>query len=739
MSEVKNLAIEYFNDANKMYNGKLYDDALKLYKKAVDTDLTFGNAHYCVSKTLLRLRRVDEGISYFNKYQHLLPENNRFDYVKALSDILLEEKNPKESLKLIEQYEDIYIKNKPKDYLKLLIQNGKIHSIDEVLIKKFSDEKKINSLYQGLIQDETIGKTDVEKLKNGSAIPQYVKYLEQIRILLNAEISNDSYNAQITEVKNQFSLIRENPRDSFKIFSLINGNLDNIKKLLFEQVQRMNKAGYYEKASRNIEILKKCQYDNDLLQQVDIENKKLYSQYKSKKNRKILITIVAILSTLIIIIASVYFIKKKGSYKKTLQSTSLSDYDNYLNKYGDNDKIHALRENKLYEIAVNSNNSVDINRLASNYPQSSFLKKVDISIIGNTESFEVFGADSPHDKLIRNKKNTYLVPQGCKIGYKASFYKSIPIERYLTIVENISISDTMKSAKKKLFNESFHNNKNNWKTFHEEKKVWGGYDKKGMSVNDGGYHIYNEYNENVYIHDVKKIPSLNKSIDFDIEAIIQRDDLDTGTFVEFGATSRGFNFFGINRSSIIYGYNHWDREGEKWVNQSNGWENNNTVNSAPFGQNHIKIEKRSNNISFYVNDIWVGEMVLKKWYGNAVGFGINNKTKAKILEFNVLKVKSRDNTLFRENKIYFPWVEELNVRNGSKRGSEILTTVKKGEPLKYLGEKGNDFVRTSFKNIYSPDYYYKVELIDGTQGWVHGGAIKSVPTLNPISFDIYKK
>lgn len=41
--------------------------------------------------------------------------------------------------------------------------------------------------------------------------------------------------------------------------------------------------------------------------------------------------------------------------------------------------------------------------------------------------------------------------------------------------------------------------------------------------------------------------------------------------------------------------------------------------------------------------------------------------------------------------------------------------------------------------MFKPDYYYKVELIDGKIGWVHGGALCDVNTLENTSLSDFKK
>lgn len=288
--------------------------------------------------------------------------------------------------------------------------------------------------------------------------------------------------------------------------------------------------------------------------------------------------------------------------------------------------------------------------------------------------------------------------------------------------------------------DNFSSNSNGWETFREYKNVYGKAKNKGVSVNNGELQIFHEYQENKFVLSTIYLSKLTKSIDFEIEASINRNEIDNGTFLLFGATKRAFNYIGFNnRGNYLYGYNNWDNSNDNWVKLSNGWQYNQAIKRGKYDNNILKIVKKNNEITYYINEQYLGSMPLNRWYSNRIGFGINDRTKATINYLKVSQLRNYISTEFKKNNIYFCWVDELNVRANGTRTGEIVTTIKKGEPVKYLGETGKKKINATFKEIFSSDYYYKVELVDGTVGWVHGGTLRSLPTQNQINFDEYKK
>ena len=134
----------------------------------------------------------------------------------------------------------------------------------------------------------------------------------------------------------------------------------------------------------------------------------------------------------------------------------------------------------------------------------------------------------------------------------------------------------------------------------------------------------------------------------------------------------------------------------------------------------------------------MSQVPLKKWYGRRFGFGINDNTNSSIRNLEISILNRPPKTIFESDHVYFCWVQELNVRDDGSTKGEILTTISEGDPVKFLGEIGKKEVNATFREIYSPDYYYKVELLDGTIGWVHGGAIRGLKTQKPLKFNELK-
>lgn len=90
------------------------------------------------------------------------------------------------------------------------------------------------------------------------------------------------------------------------------------------------------------------------------------------------------------------------------------------------------------------------------------------------------------------------------------------------------------------------------------------------------------------------------------------------------------------------------------------------------------------------------------------------------------------------NRVYYCWTNELNVRSGPNRNDRILTTIKLGDPIQYLGARGSQSISAKFRSARRPDYYYRVKLLNGSTGWVHGGALQGLPTKESISLDDFK-
>jgi len=740
MSNNKTQAITYFNDAGKLYNIKLYDEALDLYKKAIDVDMTFADAHFCLSKTQIRNKDYENGIAHFQKFYHLIAESKQGAYVLALSNILIDEKQSEKALKLTEDSDIQFTEQQVFDYVPLLLANNRenqaIHSILQL-----KDVNEVSKGYKKLLGNEGLNNSIIEKLKSDNIIPKYFGSKNRLQKLSTAGIQHKEYTSQLKEAKTLVSQIREKKDINYKNeISKLETYVLELQNILAQQTEAVLKTDNLEFSKKLIGILESTKYTEEKLLPLKQE---LVRKEKSKTQKTTKTTVIAIVSAVIIGLVS-YFgynaYQKSDAYDRALNSNSISGYTSYLNKYGSDDKLDNLREEKLYQKAIETNNGSDINELSRLYPNSKKLRTVKITVDGETNNIDCFGVGDQYKNIDRPAPNYSIkVPVGSKIGYRINKNEKISITRYLTAISDLEIKETSTDLKKLLLSEEFSSNNNGWNTFQESKNVYGKTKNKGVKINNGELQIFHEYQENKFVLSTIYLSKLSKNIDFEIEASINRNDLGKGTFLLFGATKRAFNYVGFNGTgNYLYGYNNWDDSNDNWIKLSNGWQYNNAIIRGNYSNNILKVVNKNKNLTYYVNGQYFGSMPIKRWYGNRIGFGINEKTKAKINYLKVYQLRDRVKTTFEKDKTYFCWVDELNVRANGTRKGEILTTIKIGEPVKFIGGVGRKKINATFKGIFSPDYYYEVELIDGTVGWVHGGALNQIPTSEPIKFESFK-
>jgi len=93
---------------------------------------------------------------------------------------------------------------------------------------------------------------------------------------------------------------------------------------------------------------------------------------------------------------------------------------------------------------------------------------------------------------------------------------------------------------------------------------------------------------------------------------------------------------------------------------------------------------------------------------------------------------------FIKDRVYFCNVGTLNVR-ADGAGGTVLSTLPSGYPVKYLGEKSKRPIKTKFFEQEVTEYYYRIQLLGGVKGWVHGGALKDVSFKEYTSFREYQK
>lgn len=515
--------------------------------------------------------------------------------------------------------------------------------------------------------------------------------------------------------------------------------LDNCKTLVLEHGKLMLKMDNLNVANNISEILTVCGYDEQAISDLvkAIKNKE---QIKTKKRTRHTLIGAAIAVVLgIVSYYTVISIQKSKRYKEAIVSNDLNRYNSYLDRYGDDDEIHRLRELKLYTTAIETNHSNDINTLVQLYPKSNYLKTISLNFQnGLTPNFKLSGIASPNQEVTKSISNSFKIPIGSKVGISLTHPNKITVNKYFMVVEDVTITEAMHDTETLLFEENFSSNKRGWTTFEDSKQVYGNIKYKGAKVNGGDLELYHQYSDNNFVMSSTYFEKLKRQIDFRITVVWKRNGSDNGTFLLFGATKRAFNYVGFDESKYLYGYNNWDDTNQKWIKESNGWQYHNAINRNDYGTNSVEIKKERNTIEYRINGSFIGSTTLKKWYGRRLGFGVNNNTHSSIQELKVYQINSYISPEFIKNQLYFCSVQELNVRDGYTTRDKVLTTIKRGDPVKYLGNKGKKKVNATMNDVFSPDYYYQVELLDGSQGWVHGGGLSFLNTKEKLKMNPFR-
>lgn len=741
MINAKNQAIQYYNEGIKLYKSGLYEQALVQYQKAIDFDSSFPFAHIWKAKTLARLKKYDEGVTYFVNHIDLVQKSKQGPHLLGFSSILIEEEQPVKALSLVESLNISFSENQTFDYLPLLLTNRKKQEAIHRMLN-LPDRNQTLQKYNVLLKNEILPDEVIEHLKREDIVPRFFKTVKKVKVLKKAGIQNKEYSNHLEIASALLTQIKDNPHSNYITeLEAVDARILEAQETLVNQgglALKMNKASRAKKICSLLEITK---YD---AKKIKILADSIKKQERSK-NKKIVKTVTLTVIAILLVSTGIYFgysaYQKSESYDLAVKSGSLNRYNQYLNMYGDNDEIHRLREDKLYQIALSSNNNKDINELVRLYPKSKHLKTITLKTNDyNNSQVKLFGVNSQQANTSLPGNGTYKIPQGCVIGFSIHQEGKIPISKYFTVADNMVIHEELHDSKTMLFEEKFDTNKNNWNTFNNTKKVYGKEKHKGVTIKGGNLDMYHEYSDNNFVYSTVSIKNLKRNIDFEIIAQIHRNGDDSGTFILFGGTKRGFNYVGFNgRGNYLYGYNNWDNSGENWIKQNGNWQYSKAIGKNTYSFNTIHITKKRNDIIYQINNQSIGLAKLKKWYGNRIGFGINSYTKSQISSLMVYQLHDRIKTEFIKEKLYYCWVEELNVRQEGNRKGTIITTIKLGEPVKYLGEVGKKMINATLKELYSPDYYYKIELLDGTIGWVHGGGLRYLNTDKNITFSKFKE
>lgn len=206
----------------------------------------------------------------------------------------------------------------------------------------------------------------------------------------------------------------------------------------------------------------------------------------------------------------------------------------------------------------------------------------------------------------------------------------------------------------------------------------------------------------------------------------------------YGATNRAFLYYGYagyaNDGNYGIGHNNWDDQNNNWKSWLSNWEKYYHSDYSAY----LTLRKIGDKLYFYINGEQIKEFNVTNFYGSKIGFGVNEATRSFISNLTVKKLNLLPKTKFREGEIYYCWVNELNVRSGSNMQNNIITTLNAGDPVEFLGESGQKEIEATFRDFKRTDYFYKVKLLDGTIGWVHGGALQEIDSEQSVFLKNFK-
>ncbi|MCP4181173.1 MAG: SH3 domain-containing protein [bacterium] len=741
----KSQAITHFNDGGKLYKVDLFNEALEQYEKALENDPTFHDAHFCLAKTLIRLKKYDDGISHFSKYVHLIPKEKQGNYILALSNILIDEHQQGKALSLVESLNISFTEKQTFDYVPILISNNKVYdAIDKILQIKNADF--VAKEYKALLENKSFTESTINKFCKDNIIPRFYLAQKKIELIHKLGIQNKELKQKIDDSVALVKIIRTEKRvDYASKIEELDEKIVQAQNIVLQHGYTILKTKNISSSKKVLSVLVSTKYDTKKTQEFANEIKAI-----EKKNTSSTIKKVSIIGGVILFISlASYFgyntYQKSEAYDKAISSQNLNEYNYYLRKFGDKEDIHKLREEKLYEIALQSNKSNDIQSLVSLYSNSEKLRTITFNNLNENVNFDFFGVNSFDDNLHGTKQSNsfiYKIPLGCKVGYRINQYGKLPIEKFFTVNQNLNIKEELLESETLLLDENFKNNQNKWNVYRKMNKSKFHYKsvQSEISLFDNKLKFNNEVGSKSLVYSLIDINGFNKNIDFKITARVKTGKyFNKGTYLMFGASNRAFLYFGYSGTAVngsyAIGHNNWDDSNNNWKNWTDSWQG---VSDTGY-EVTLKVEKKNNRLFYYINNTLYKEYSAKSLYGRKIGFGVNAGTKSSISYLKVERINKSKKVDFKKNTTYFCWVNELNVRSSGSKYGEILTTIKLAEPVKYLGEKGKKPLNATFKDIFKPDYYYKVELLDGTIGWVHGGALCEINSPEKIEFTQFKE
>ncbi|MEM6805810.1 MAG: hypothetical protein AAF696_30705, partial [Bacteroidota bacterium] len=278
MSEIRKESLAHFKDANKLYVSKLYEDALQQYKRATELHASFTDAHFCVAKTLLRLKKTEEGLAYFEKYQELIPKEKRPNYVVGLAGILSDEGEDEQAYKLSLPHLSGVGDKQLISFLKILLNANHLGEARAKLSSLSPEQAKLvlAELDQasGIREDKLAKLKELDILKNFHLPASILKKLSGYDALQSEyQIMLDTQGSIVSGIQTKADIDFLAETDKLK-----SGNTQ-LQKLMFQDLEQQLESKNLGKVSQAISILSGSGYDKQSLQKI---KQKLSAEQQAK-------------------------------------------------------------------------------------------------------------------------------------------------------------------------------------------------------------------------------------------------------------------------------------------------------------------------------------------------------------------------------------------------------------------------------------------------------------------------
>ena len=241
MSTIVNQAITSFNQGNAFYKSKNYEKALASYEDTLDQDNSFVHAYLWKAKSLIQLKRYEEGIKCFLKEEHRYRYSKRESYAVQLINLLLEKDAPNNAINLVQKLELDLKDNYLRTHLALLFANENYHEVIHDLLQL--SEVEMNSEHNVLLEGESVPKKAQNKLAKEWVIPRYLSAKKQHFMLHELSIKRKDLNANLSEIKTALETIKNSTKGNYaEQLRKVESILDNCKVFVLEHGKLMLKT-----------------------------------------------------------------------------------------------------------------------------------------------------------------------------------------------------------------------------------------------------------------------------------------------------------------------------------------------------------------------------------------------------------------------------------------------------------------------------------------------------------------